>query len=180
MPEFRFSSISAILGRSDLGTMLRLIPAPMASSPQPGGGFPFAVAPPPNASMFISASAGTSRTPSMVTNDQPAGPITPVRRFPESTMGMFHGRAMDDGEPSMRMFKCRTCGAVVMEGKRSEHTSKRLTVEGNIGARADWPRLHSSMPRSPQGTRGCETRLVAKDHRQESPEGRIEEERKRE
>lgn len=116
----------ALVSRARLESekMLRLIPAPMASSPQPGGGFSFALAPAPNASMSISASAGTSRTPSMVANDQPAGPITPVRRFPESTMGMFHGRAMDDGEPAMRIFKCLRCGTPIMEGLRSEHSGE--------------------------------------------------------
>jgi len=126
---FQIASISRVT--LDPTKMLRLIPAPMASSPQPGVGFSFALAPAPNASMSISASAGTSRTPSMVANDQPAGPITPVRRFPESTMGMFHGRAMDDGEPNMRIFKCLRCGIPIMEGQRSEHSGKKKAPKGN-------------------------------------------------
>jgi hypothetical protein len=99
---------------------LRLI----ASPPRPAQPefFPFNLAAIPAAT--ITGATGSSRTPALLSESQNDAPITPVRRFPGETMGMFHARGMDEGETGMTLYTCPHCGRIVMEGRAHEHICK--------------------------------------------------------
>ena len=101
---------------------LRLIPAPPGIS-GPSASFTYAVAPPP--AFTVTHITASSRTPSAVAPETPRLPETPVKRFPVSTMNIFHARGMDNGEPGLDLYRCMNCGRVVMETVVQEHAGEK-------------------------------------------------------
>lgn len=71
--------------------------------------------------------ATSSRAPNLPS--QPSGLLlTPVKRFPNSSVGIFHSRGLDYGEPGMALVRCEKCRRPLMEGKAVEHTGELIII----------------------------------------------------